>query len=204
MMIIPRTNYKKATQALNFFARKKDNKINKMKAIKLIYLADRLHLRKYGRPIVGDKYFAMKYGPVGSQTKNIAELSCVSEEVVSYAKKYIKPITICKENDSLVSIKKDDLSVFSDTDVECLEIIYKNFSDKDQFELAELTHKYPEWLKHKKDLEKKYKKRVKMDYNDFFDSGLKEENLFKQSRSNLSLSKESFKESEAVFNFFSN
>ena len=64
------TSYKKATQALNFFALKKDGKINKMKAIKLIYLADRLHLRKYGRPIVGDIYWAMKLGPVGSRASH--------------------------------------------------------------------------------------------------------------------------------------
>ncbi len=204
MIIISEISYKKGTQALNFFARKKDGQINKMKAIKLIYLADRLHLRKYGRPIVGDKYFAMKYGPVGSQTKNIAELSHVSYEVVSYAKKYIKPVTIYKKNDSLTSIKKDDLSVFSDTDIECLESVYNNFSDKDQFELAKLTHKYPEWSKHEKDLKGVGKRRVEMNYKDFFKSGLKEEDLFKQSKSELSLSKESFEELEAVSNFFSN
>ena len=65
---------KKGTQALNYFARKKNGKINKMKAIKLIYLADRYHLRKYGRPVVGDDYWAMKYGPVASSTLNIADI----------------------------------------------------------------------------------------------------------------------------------
>ncbi len=201
---MPEISYKKETQALNFFAHKKDGQINKMKAIKLVYLADRFHLRKYGRPIVGDKYYAMKYGPVGSQTKNIAELSHASDDAISYAKKYIKPISVHKKNDSFVSIRKNDLSVFSKTDIECLESIYKNFSDKDQFELAELTHKYPEWLKHEKDLKEGGRRRVEMDYNDFFGSGSKEEDLFKQNKSELSLAKESFKESQAISDFFSN
>ncbi len=203
MNTISETSYKKATQALNFFACKKGGKINKMKAIKLIYLADRLHLRKYGRPIVNDRYLAMKYGPVGSRIKNIAELSHIPVEVGFYAKKYIKPVTVYKKNDSFLSVKKGDFSVFSDTDIECLESVYNNFSDKDQFELAELTHKYHEWAKHKRELGREGKRRVAMDYNDFFESDSKEEFLFKQSKSELSLAKESFNELKAVANFFS-
>ena len=47
----------------------------KMKALKLVYIADRYHLRKYGRLITNDTYFAMNYGPVPSGTKDIAEAS---------------------------------------------------------------------------------------------------------------------------------
>jgi hypothetical protein len=92
--------------------------------------------------------------------------------------------------------------VFSKTDLECLEAVYDKFSDKDQFELAEMTHEYPEWLKHKRKLDSG-KMRVKIDYDDLFCDGPKDEELFKQSKSELSFAKESFKESEAVSNFFS-
>src|SRR5680860_294981 len=54
-------SYEKATQALNFMATKDGGRISKLKAIKLIFLADRYHLRKYGRPVVGDQYFAMEH-----------------------------------------------------------------------------------------------------------------------------------------------
>src|SRR5882724_2767190 len=66
-------SHRKATQALNFFARKAGGRINKMKALKLVYFADRYHLRKYGRPVVGDEYLAMNYGPVASGTKDLAK-----------------------------------------------------------------------------------------------------------------------------------
>ena len=59
------------------------------------------------------------------------------------------------------------LNVFSKTDLECLEAVYDKFSDKDQFELADITHKYPEWITHKKELDSG-KKRIKMNYSDFF------------------------------------
>lgn len=198
---IPETSYKKATQALNILARKKDGKINKMKAIKLIFLADRLHLRKYGRPIVGDLYWAMKLGPVGSKTKNVAELSSIPENIFEYAKKYIKPVDEKKQ--TFVSIKPEDLSVFSKTDLECLEKVFEKYADRDQFELAEVTHKYPEWVKHKKELDSG-KKRVRMSYEDFFSETSKGDELFMQSKNELLLAKEIFKESQEVSAFFSN
>lgn len=200
MDTLPVKSYKKATQALNFFAEKKDGRINKMKAIKLIFLADKLHLRKYGRPIIGDSYLAMRYGPVGSQAKNVAELSFrLPTEIATYAKKYIKP-TIDKN--TFNSISPVDLDLFSKTDVECLNSVYDEFSDKDQFELAEITHKYPEWLKHKKVLDSGKKKSVKMDYEDFFlDSS--NEKIFSQDKKVLSLSKELFEEEKEISSFFS-
>ena len=57
-------SHRKATQALNFFARQGGGSINKMKALKLVYFADRSHLRRYGRPVVGDEYLAMNFSPV--------------------------------------------------------------------------------------------------------------------------------------------
>ncbi len=110
MNILPVKTYKKATQALNFFAVKKDGRINKMKAIKLIFLADKLHLRKYGRPIVGDSYLAMKFGPVGSQTKNVAELSDrLPKEIATYARKYIKPAS---DKNTFISMNSVDFGSF--------------------------------------------------------------------------------------------
>ena len=64
-------DFKKATQALNYLAMNFGGKINKMQAIKLIYFADRYHLRKYGRPVTNDEYVAMGYGSVGSKKKTL-------------------------------------------------------------------------------------------------------------------------------------
>ncbi len=199
MTTLPENSYKKATQALNFFARKKDGKINKMKAIKLIYLADRLHLRKYGRPIVGDMYWAMKLGPVGSLTKKVAELTDMPEDVLAYAKKYIKPADDKKQ--SFISLKPTELDLFSKTDLECFEKVYDVFSDKDQFELAELTHKYPEWLKHKRELVSG-KKRVRMNYDDFFASTNQGDILFRENKTDLEFARQSFEETREVSEFF--
>ena len=83
-------DYRKATQALNHFALKEGGQINKMKALKLVYLADRYHLRKYGRLITNDVYFAMPYGAVASGVKDIAEDSAfLGMRVRKYSARYL-------------------------------------------------------------------------------------------------------------------
>ncbi len=159
---------KKGVQALNYFACKKDSKINKMKAIKLVYFADRYHIRKYGRPVVGDVYWAMKFGPVASSTLRVANLESDDAECFNYAKKFISHPKNDLKKEHFESRKNVEINVFSNSDIEALEASYSEFGEYDQFELAELTHIYPEWKKFSAELVSGKKKRVRMDYADFF------------------------------------
>ncbi len=157
-------DYKKATQGLNYFALKEGGLINKLKVLKLIYFADRFHLRKYGRLITNDIYFAMDYGPVPSNVKDIAEAtSFLGDSERDYSSQYIIPI----DNVTLQSVKQVDNSLFSDSDIEALDYIWERFGHLDQFKLAEITHEYPEWKRHKKALE--LDTRIQMYLEDFFD-----------------------------------
>jgi uncharacterized phage-associated protein len=60
----------KAIEAIVYLANRLD-KPTKLKIFKLLYFADKLHMSRYGRFIVGDYYVAMKHGPVPSRTYNI-------------------------------------------------------------------------------------------------------------------------------------
>jgi uncharacterized phage-associated protein len=155
---------KKATQALNWFAARSGGRINKMKALKLVYLADRYHLRKYGRLITNDSYFAMDYGPVPSGVKDLAEASnFLGEDEQVYSDKYIKPI-----NQYTLESKQDpDESVFSESDIEALNFAWETFGGLDKYSLAALTHEYPEWKKHKHAL--KLDSRIQMELTDFLE-----------------------------------
>lgn len=136
----------KCTQALNFFARKAGGRINKMKSLKLVFLADRYHLRKYGRFVTDDNYFAMQYGPVPSNTKEIAESNDFLDETArAYSSQYINPI----DNLQLDSTKDVDFDVFSESDIEALNFAWARFGQFDQFQLATLSHSYPEWARYK-------------------------------------------------------
>lgn len=161
-------DYMKATQALNYFAQKEGGNINRMKALKLIYLADRYHLRKYGRLITNDEYFAMQLGPVASQTADIAEESSFmgDEERV-----YHTPFVRTKGQYSIESLCAPDLEVFSNSDVEALDFAWTELGGLQKFDASDITHYYPEWFKHKEKL--KNSKRVPMDFNDFLDDPIR-------------------------------
>jgi len=139
-------DHKKATQILNYFAAKAGGKINKMKALKLVFLADRYHLRKYGRLITNDFYVAMKLGPVPSVVIDIAESDTFLDEAYKdYASKYIKPLDSARQVESVDNV---DTSFFSESDIEALEFSWNNFGHYKKWSLSDFTHYYPEWKKH--------------------------------------------------------
>ena len=136
-------DYRKATQALNYFIQQEGGQINKMKALKLLYFADRYHIRKYGRLVTNDNYLAMEHGPVPSTSKDIAEANdYLDDEVKAYSLQFIEPL----DNLVLRSLREPDNSALSDSDMEALRFAWDNFGHYDQFELRDLTHNYPEWL----------------------------------------------------------
>lgn len=192
-------NYKKAVQALNFFAISSGGKINKMKALKLIWLSDRLHLRLYGRPILNDTYFALNYGPVASNTKDLAEdTSFLSEEEKDYRNEFITNI----DNYYYASLKSVDKKNFSKSDLDAMALIYNEFGEFDKFALSEESHKYPEWKKFEGLLASKSASRFEMDYEDFFSSYTKGENpIFDNDLEFLEESRGVFQENSHIYRF---
>lgn len=183
-------NYKKATQALNFFALREGGKIDKLKAIKLIWLADRLHLRKYYRTITGDVYYAMPYGPVASHTLDLINGKVLgqSKEEVAYFDLYLSK----RDKNQLRSTKIMEDSVFSKTDMQSIAAVYEAFGDYSGGKLSDVSHKYPEWTRFEKELTSKVTNRQKMDYLDFFRNpeSRKNDALFEQPEELLLLSRD--------------
>ncbi|MDD4874478.1 MAG: Panacea domain-containing protein [Dehalococcoidales bacterium] len=141
-----KVNYEKCTQTLNFFANKAGGRINKMKALKLVFFADRYHIRKFGRLLTNDNYVAMEHGPVPSKTKDIAESNDYLDDII---KKYSQGFVDSANNRALCSKNEVDESVFSESDLEALNFAWDTFGNFDQFELRDITHNYPEWYKFK-------------------------------------------------------
>lgn len=166
MKMLLEFDYKKATQAINYLTKKEGGQIDKLKLIKLIYFADRYHLRRYGRPMLNDTYFAMLLGPVGSSVKDIAEFSdFLDDEERGYASKYFAH---GGQDNTVVSVSEVDTDVFSKSEVEALDFAYNEFGKYPASTLVNVTHRYPEWDKFKSALESKETTREPMSYSDFF------------------------------------
>ena len=89
--------------------------------LKTIFLADRAHLNKYGRPITFDNYFAMKDGPVPSWTYNLLKGSRgayagtlpwskkPAPDISTRAIEFFGPIR--KPNEELLSLSDEELLI---------------------------------------------------------------------------------------------
>lgn len=195
-------NLKKWVQVMNLFAhleKKHTNKsIDKLKMLKLVWVADRLHLRKYWKPIVWDTYFAMEMWPVASGIKYIFDLDkeAISEENIEYIKKYLKKFSY-----KLIAEKEVDYSLLSDSNIEIIEKAYLEFWNNNSSKLINITHKYPEWKKHEQDVNNW--KIVPMSYLDFFENTPAQDQIFDMNVDDLEITKEIFIENQKINSFFS-
>ncbi len=155
--------YKKAAQALNYFAIENGGEIDKLHALKLVFFADRYHLRKYGRPITNDQYWAMRFGPVASGVKDLFELDSLSHEERHYADSLL--VKGSKEY-SVRSVAVVDNAIFSESDRDAVHFAWMNFGRNPG--IVETTHLYPEWKRHESAIAGG-STRVPMDYLDFLD-----------------------------------
>ena len=184
---------RKIVQALNYIACSQlGHTINSMKAYKLLWLADRYHLRHYGRTISGDEYYALPHGPVPMDAMNIVEGKKTrltdGTEGVSYLRK--------SKRYNITSIAAPRMEVFSVSDIEALDLVLETYGKKTWSELSDFSHTFPEWKMYEPQLENPYlKKGYKIDMNLFFENGKKVDPLFRESKELLELSKELFLES---------
>lgn len=166
MKMLLEFDYKKATQAINYLTKKEGGQIDKLKLIKLVYFADRYHLRRYGRPMINDMYLAMRLGPVGSSVKDIAEFSrFLDEEEKQYATSFLGRGGV---DNTIKSIAEVNTDVFSKSELEALDFAYTEFGGQSASSLVNVTHRYPEWDKFKSVLESQETTREPMSYTDFF------------------------------------
>jgi uncharacterized phage-associated protein len=141
----------KLVQALAFFAQRGVRDLDKMKAAKLLFHADKFHLLKYGRPVIGDQYACMEYGPVPSASLNVMNDALARDEhFPPMAKELFDDYLIVEKSIfrkyAVFRAKREpDLDVFSDSDIEALEYAQKTYGAKSAWTLSEQSHAEPCW-----------------------------------------------------------
>lgn len=172
-------NYKKSVQALNYLAVLEGGAINYMKALKLIWLSDRYHLRNHGRTITGDKYYALKNGPVASFTKDIIINKHITAEQNEYSSSFVSV-----NGYSLSSNSEPNTKVFSQKELEVINTIFDNYKAMDEFEISEFSHNFPEWKQYEEKIKRTGSSYV-IDMNLFFENYKDNSNLFVNDKEEL-------------------
>lgn len=184
----------KIIQTLLYIAsHQKDKCVDFMKAYKLLWLADRCHLRMHGRTITNDQYFAMPYGIVPTDAKHLLEGEVTNLTTPEdYLERRIKIVSKHKYK----AVAEPDLKEFSKSDIDVLNKVLESYNGLKPMELSSLSHKYPEWKQYKKMLNNENEKNsfpVNMDL--FFENSDEDEaKIFDQSSEMLEMTKEIYHE----------
>jgi uncharacterized phage-associated protein len=130
---------KKATQAAAFLLRLRGGRMAYLKLIKLLYLADREALGRWGDSITTDCYVSMKNGPVVSNIYNL-----MHQEVKNpYWRQFISPPMGQYELELIgEECPKGALSIAEER---ILGEIFERYGRMSRWELVDFTHQLPEW-----------------------------------------------------------
>lgn len=86
---------------------------------KVLYQADRLHVMRYGRPVTGDHYVAMRHGPVPSGTYDVLK-ALRGDHVPIQLPEGIENALVVANGYSIGARRSANLDYLSVSDQECL------------------------------------------------------------------------------------
>lgn len=130
--------------------------LSKLKAAKLLYFADKAHLLQHGRPIVGDRYYCLDYGPVPTASLNVIN-DLISPVRVRFGGKEIKSpmrhlveqfVGVVKDahHARLESRKSlDELDALTSSERDVLSSVVKKYGKLAAGKLVDLTHREHPW-----------------------------------------------------------
>ena len=115
--------------------------------LKTLFYADKYHLQRYGRPVTGDTYIKMPYGPVPSFAYDIIKRNdFLPLEILKAADAAFDNVPNSGKYPPIEAKRPPDMEWFSGTDIECLEGAAVHCSGKDFDMLKGATHEEAAWL----------------------------------------------------------
>jgi len=119
---------------------------------KVLFIADRDHLRRYGRPVTGDIYIAMDNGPVPSRIYDIINGAL---DFFGNPAAIDTALTIKQQGKyhRVTARRRANTDLLSETDVAAIDNSIQFCKGKSFGELSSLTHQEPAWLKAQRNAE---------------------------------------------------
>lgn len=133
-----RLDVEKTIQAVGVLLRSEpDHRMNYMRLIKLLYLADRRALQKTGKMITGDRVVAMERGPVLSGVYNLIRGEHIAARVWD---EFIE-----RDEYNIRLTKRPDVEKLSRFEIETLQRVLDEFRSCDEWDMVRHTHELEEW-----------------------------------------------------------
>jgi uncharacterized phage-associated protein len=114
--------------------------LDKVKLTKLLYIADRSHFLKNGRPITGDRQYALRFGPLASNCLDALNgMLCTQDRDLVFEFLHV-------DNKKVLLEKKPDTEILRQSEIDALNEAVESFGQMGTFELADYTHSFPEYV----------------------------------------------------------
>lgn len=144
----PLFDERRAAQAAAFLLFMAGGQLPLVKLMKLMYLAERLSLARYGEPLTGDRLVSMPHGPVLSMTLDHINgaLPSIEDGWDSWVADRADNVVALRDASKIRS-PEDDLLCLSESDLEVLQETWRDFGHWDRWKLVHYTHSdaCPEW-----------------------------------------------------------
>lgn len=178
----------KTINSILFFTEKAGGSITRLKVMKLLWLADRIHLNIYGRLILKDYYCALPHGPIPSMALTIS-----NETQPGYFK---------VNDNNIKSDGKFNADFFSKSDIKVMNSVWEKFGNYSPSNLRNYSHKFPEWKRYEEFLnDESMLNSYVIVLEDFFSIPNEKSYLQVLGDSDLSLSEKIFHSHQAIQSF---
>jgi uncharacterized phage-associated protein len=127
---------RRATEAAALLIEREGGRINAMKLLKLLYLAERRSLEQRNRPICGDVYVSMSQGPVLSKVYNLIKED-TNWIVPRHWSSFIRP----SGRYFVQLVKAPPREALSEADARILDEVYAEYGHMDEWQLVERLHR---------------------------------------------------------------
>ena len=107
--------------------------------LKMLYLVDRLHLERYGRPVTGDRFFAMAEGPAPTEIYDWMKFLRGDRKYSSFPKA-ANFLSVDPATHDVFVIASPDIEVLSATDLECIDAVLAILHEKGGPHIRDLSH----------------------------------------------------------------
>lgn len=150
---VPQQNVEKFKQVLLYILKKVGSKPNIGQTViyKLLYFIDFNYYEKYEEQLIGATYIKNNYGPTPIEFKKITDQMIKDNEIEEVKSEHFNyPQT------KYLPIVEPDLSVLKGNELEMINRVLKDLSDKNAKEISDYSHRDVPWIVSEKEKPIKY------------------------------------------------
>lgn len=129
-------NPEKALETILYVARQTP-KPSTYWVLKIIYFADKMHLARYGRQISGDDYYALRNGPVPSQSYDMVK-DVRDGRISLFSSHAMSSFEVNRVTNNITVLRPLQLDLFSRSDLQCID---QSIAENGMLEFLDLKHK---------------------------------------------------------------